>query len=183
MRCESRAWILAAARASTCASSACSAGQPCAAARASISARTAADAGGHLGHTAQQSSQVEHCAPNQNRQATALMYRAQRGTRIVYKLARRIALRGIAYVEQVVCDARARGGRGLGRTDVHPAIHLRRINADYFNRQALRQSHGPVALAAAGRSGEHQREPRTHRPRRNRRSSSASDICVHVGRP
>ncbi len=79
------------------------------------------------------------------------------------------------------CGARARArGIGLRGADVHAAIHLRRIDADDLDRQLFGQAHRKTHSCRAGRTDQqhhlrHCGRRLGHRPRRNSRSSSASD--------
>ncbi len=68
---------------------------------------------------------------------------------------------GIAFfradeVDQVMGAAGLLGGAGLGGTDVHVAIDQRRIDADDFHRQLLRQGQRAGGLATGGRAEQQQ---------------------------
>ena len=76
---------------------------------------------------------------------------------------RRIRLRRIEDVDQVVRDARAIGGRRLRRADVHAAIHLRGIDGDDLAAEALGERQRERTLARRGRA--HQQDGGNHAAR------------------
>jgi hypothetical protein len=72
----------------------------------------------------------------------------------------RVAPGRIDQVDQVVRHLRALDGRGLGRADVHAAVHQRRVHAHDFRGQARSEPHRQRRLAARGRPEERERDRR-----------------------
>ena len=61
------------------------------------------------------------------------------------------------HIKEMVRDASLLLRRGLGRADVHAAIHLHGIDSDDFSAEELRQLQGHLGLADGRRSGEKDR--------------------------
>ena len=76
----------------------------------------------------------------------------ENGERIGTETCGRIRFFRADQVDQVVRVGIERLGVGLGRADVHVTEDLRRIDADQFDREAVRQRHRDAGLAARGRA-------------------------------
>ncbi len=196
MRCASCGRMRAAASGSRCASSACSAAQPCARPRASIPARTRASASGNGAMPVRQRPEIEHRAADQQRHACrGRGCRRSPRARRAAKAPGGIRLARVADVDQVMRHGAAFRRRRLRRADVHAPIHVRRVHAHDLERIAPGQRQRERRLAGARRSHQADRvrgtsvaraghvAARRHRPRRNRRSSSSMRTKDHVGRP
>ena len=172
---------------SSVASSACSAGQPSRAARASSSARSAGSACGRSSSPSR--SAVHHGAAGRHAAARAdLVDQAQR---VGAEFGRRVRLRGVQDVQQMLRHARLLGGRGFGGADVHASVDRGRIDVDDLHRPAFCQRQRGRALAGRGRAGQTDdrrqagcgRRRQGYCPRRKSLSRSDTDHCTQVGRP
>ena len=106
---------------------------------------------GQRGKSLRERAEVEPGAAREQRHAPFARDGFHRGERIAAELGGRVRLRRIANVDQPVRMARERRRVGLRRADVEPAIDQRRIDADQFHRQILRQRDRQAGLAGGGR--------------------------------
>ena len=136
-----------------------------------------------------QSAQIEQCAADQQRQSAARADLRDRARGILREASRRVRLRGLEDVDEVVRHRSAGRRGGFRRTDVEAAIDHRRIHADDLERYALARgaSARSVLPHAVGPVMQTHSTPAvsltSYWPRRNSRSRSSSVTRVHVGRP
>ena len=144
MRCASFGWMRAAAAADRAPRArACSAGQP-AQRRFGVDRRAHCGVGRrHLRESAAQRTEIEHRAADQQRQLAARADVVDRPPRVAHELARRIRLRRIENVDQVMRMPLQHVGRRLAGADVHAAIDHRRIDADDLELAAARPGAAP----------------------------------------
>ena len=102
--------------------------------------------------------EIKHRAAAENRHPAARANVRHACPRIARKRRRRIALGRVDDVDQVMRNARAVAGSRLCGSDVHAAIHLRRINGDDLAVKTRRQGKRDRALARRG--GTHQQDGR-----------------------
>lgn len=107
--------------------------------------------GGHFGKAAFERAEIQAGATDQQRHVATRGDGLHRDQRIVAELRRRIRFRWIADIDQRVRVKPQRCGIGLGRADVQPAIHQRRIDADEFNREPIEQRTRQRGLAGGRR--------------------------------
>ena len=96
----------------------------------------------HISQTFQQCLEIQHGAAHQQRNTTT-----RRGCRhglqgVGTKLCRRIGLRRVANIDQLMRVLRQHGLARFGRTDVHVAIDQGRIDANQLARQGASQGQG-----------------------------------------
>ena len=135
--------------------------RPCPA-RPSSSARTS-------GHCAGQVEAVEHrgeVEPGAGDEERPRAARGDVGDRVVVRRAElgdREVVAGIDEVEAVVADRRPLGRRRLGGADVHPPVHLHRVDGDDLGAgDRAGGGHRHVRLARRGRAEHDDRRPASH---------------------
>jgi len=103
-----------------------------------------------VGQPVAQRLEVQHGAAGQQRDVAARDDLAHQADGIGAKTRGGVALLGRYDVDQVVRADRAFRPRGLGRADVHVAVHQRRVDADDLDRQGLRERKRTGSLATGG---------------------------------
>ena len=130
--------------------------------------------------------EVHHRAADQQRYAARRKNLHHCDAGIAHKVASRIAVLGIANIDESMWRALQRLAVWFGGTDVHAAIHQRGIDADDVARKSLAEADRDVGFARCRRTHQEYRFAnhwRSQRPRRKRRSSSDIVTVVQVGRP
>ena len=174
---------------SSVASSACSAGQP--SRRRALPVRRVAPGRPAAGRPARRAAPVHHGAAGQQRHAAARADLVDQAQRVGAEFGRRVRLRGVQDVQQMLRHARLLGGRGFGGADVHASVDRGRIDVDDLHRPAFCQRQRGRALAGRGRAGQTDdrrqagcgRRRQGYCPRRKSLSRSDTDHCTQVGRP
>src|SRR6266568_605948 len=156
---------------------------------------------GQIGKSFAQRLEVKHGAPDEQRDPPTRCDFPHQAQRVFSETGGRIRLGRVDDVDQVVGHRGALRDRGLGRAEVHVAIHLRRVDAHHFERKHAREIEGKPSLTACGRPHQHDRRRRLagcavsglqgkgehlggcQRPRKKSLSRSARLIWYQVGRP
>ena len=107
---------------------------------------------GHRRQALQQRAEIQAGAAGEDRQISARDDVVDRCARVLGELGGRIRLPRFAHIDQMVRNGCKFFSRGLGRTDIEPAIHQRRIDADDFTAEALRPVQRECGLARCGRT-------------------------------
>ena len=95
--------------------------------------------------------EIQHRAADQQRQLAPGVDLGDQPSRVVDEGRRRVGLRRVEDVDQVVRHGGTLGRAGFGGADVHAAVDQRRIDTDDFQRPTLRGSQRQRGLAAGGR--------------------------------
>ena len=85
---------------------------------------------GHSRQPIPQGLKIEHSPPHQQRQPPLGPNLRYSLLHISAKLRRRISLRRVPYIHQIMRQPSQHRRRGLARANIHPPIHLRRIHAN-----------------------------------------------------
>ena len=131
---------------------------PALASRLSLQLRTQSGVGcRHISQPLQQCLEIQHGAAHQQRNTTTRRGCSHGLQGVGAKLCRRIGLRRIANIDQLMRVLRQHGLARLSRTDVHIAINQGRIDANQFARQGASQGQGQIGLAGRGWAHEENR--------------------------
>ena len=107
---------------------------------------------GHRRQPLQQGAEIQAGAAGEDRQATARDDVFDCDARIVGEIGGRIALPGVAHIDQMMRHRCELIGGGFRCTDVEPPIHQRRIDADDLAIATLRPIQRKRGLARSGRT-------------------------------
>ena len=106
----------------------------------------------------QQSAQVQSGATDHDGQVISKVDLRKHLARLASIFARGDVLSGIENIEKMVGRARARGGAGLGRTDIKLPHHCDRIAVDNLALELLSERERQRGLPAGGWTEDHQQE-------------------------